>query len=72
MPEKCATDNVVYRPIVETTSLTETYFGMAADQFKDRWSVPGGVLDTPKEVGHKVSFLYLGPEGPKKSLNHFH
>ena len=39
MPGKCATDKLVYRATIETASTTETYVGMTADQFKDRWSI---------------------------------
>ena len=47
LPGKCTTDKLVYRATVETAQRTETYVGLTADQFKDRWSTHNGDFNDP-------------------------
>ena len=37
MPGRCQTDNVIYRGSATTNNSVETYVGLTADPFKDRW-----------------------------------
>lgn len=59
MPGKCATDKLVYRATIETASTTETYVGMTADQFKDRWSIHDGDFRYPERRGATELSSYI-------------
>ena len=47
LPGKCATDKVIYRATVSTAAGEETYVGLTANQFKDRWSKHDGDFRNP-------------------------
>ena len=47
LPGKCTTDRLVYRATVTTTNSAETYVGLTADQFKDRFYKHEGDFKDP-------------------------
>ena len=48
LPGKCAADKLVYRATVTTASSAETYVGLTANQFKDRFNQHMGDFRHPE------------------------